>query len=83
MAKVRTPEETRAVRAFHELRDKAGMDSVLRAYPNDRQIQHCLDEGRPIPDHLLPGKFLARHLSTEEREDIKALRADLIQDRLT
>ena len=81
MAKFRTREESRAVRAFHELRDKAGMDSIIRAYPNDVRIRHCLESGEPIPDDLLPGRFLDR-LDPEGREDIKSLRADLIQDRL-
>jgi hypothetical protein len=79
---VRTREEAKAARAFHELSDKAGMDSVIRAWPNDRRIQQCLEKGEPIPDHLLPGRFLEENLDLEEREDIKSLRADLIQDRL-
>lgn len=57
MAKFRTREESRAVRAFREVRDKAGMNGVL--HPNDMWIRGCLNRGEPLPDDLLPGRFLA------------------------
>jgi hypothetical protein len=81
---IRSREESLAVRTFQEIAEQASMEPYLRA----RMPHHVLNyayEGKPIPDDLLPGRFLEdmkKRLSPEEVESLKLLTPDLIQDRV-
>ena len=83
--KIRNREESMAARTFRRMACEAFMESGISARgPNDMRISRCLHDGKPIPDDLLPGRELERmksRLSPDERESLKSLTSDLIQDR--
>ena len=47
--------------------------------PPEKQIKKCLKEGKPIPDHLLPGRIILA-LPEEDRNTLKDLKSDDIKN---
>ena len=48
-------------------------------YADKHAVQECLRTGKPIPDRLLPGRFLDE-LDEEERNILKQLTSDEAAD---
>ena len=73
-----TRDKHKAIHVYEKLVREAAIFGC--AHDIERRIQRCLRDGEEIPDHLLPGRSLNR-LSDEEREALKKLKSEDIQNR--
>lgn len=84
--KILSEEEALAAKTLRHIAAEASMDRGISAKgPNCVRISRLLHEGKPIPDDLLPGRFLEfmkERLTPEECESLKSLTSDLTEDRL-
>ena len=76
-----TEEEKNAKEVFKKLYRTAFIQGYMIGNPSVRHIQALRDRGEPLPDKYLPGRLL-EYLTEEERESLKHLHPDLINDRV-
>jgi hypothetical protein len=65
---------------FDKLVEKAQLRNIV-GHPDYMKVQQALRDGKEIPDSCLPGRLL-NNLSDEEREILKDLKSDQINDRI-
>lgn len=68
---------SKAYDIYQELVEKARFDSgpLSSMEKNDQKIKRLLENGEPIPDHLLPGRTIMK-LSKEKREELAKLTSE-------
>ena len=75
-----TEQEKKAQEIFTRLYRRALTEGYLIGCPSVERIKHLLKVGEPLPDKYLPGRLVEK-LSDEDREALKHLTSELIQDR--